>query len=195
MTIKKKTTYVDSDGFEYTFEPIEESLKIKKIKGGYEARYLVQDNDAQSPKDWDDDGVFLVNYHKDFWVESDKVTKDEIVDLYRGEPVEGYWAFPLSCLVHSGVWLSLNHGFACDAQGWDTSHVGAVLVSKDEFDTEEKAREAAKSIVEVWNQYLQGDVYGIVKEVYDKKKKQITQDSVWGFYGQENALESLETEI
>jgi len=47
------------------------------------------------------------------------------------------------------------------------------------------------SLVESWNEYLGGDVYGCVKETYDKNKKQIDQDSCWGFYGYKYALEEL----
>lgn len=185
------------DGFEFDHEPIEDSLTIVETEDGFEARYLVQDEDPQSPNEWGDDGLFLVNYHRDFDVRRDKViTKDEVIDWYRGgEDKEDYWMFPLSCLVHSGVWLNLRHSFACDSQGWDTSHVGVVMVRKAEWPEKEKAVEAAKSYVKTWNCYLEGDVYGIIKETYDKDKQQVDNDSCWGFYGYKYALEALKTEI
>lgn len=210
-----KTQYVDEEeGFDYSFEPVEDTITIKKVNGGFEARYLVQDSYPIPPDEMDDDNLFLVNYHRDFDVRRDKViTKDDLVNWYRQEfddykedfddgneegkfPLEAdYWIFPLSCLVHSGVWLSLRRSFACDSQGWDTSHVGAVLVAKEEWPEEAKAIEAAESLVEQWNQYLSGDVYGIVKETYDKDKKQVDQDSCFGVYGYKYALEALQTDI
>lgn len=78
MAVKKivKTTYIgteEAEGFEFTFEPIEDSLTISKTAGGYEARYLVQDNaDAGSLEDNGDDGLFLVGYHRDFTVDRGK---------------------------------------------------------------------------------------------------------------------------
>jgi hypothetical protein len=78
---------------------------------------------------------------------------------------------------------------------FDVSHVGAVFVSKKEWTDENKAYEAAQSLVETWNQYLSGDVYGIVRETYDKKKIQVDQKSCWGFYGYEYAKQALLTEI
>ena len=213
MCVKKivNTRYVDDEkGFEYTFEPIEDSITIKKTKSGYEARYLVQDEHYDGPDERGDDGLFLVNYHRDFDVRRDSViTKDDLVNWYRGDfedykddpddenedgrfPLEEkYYIFKLACLSHSGVWLSLRHSFDCDPGGWDTSHVGAVLVSKEEWPDRAKAIEAAEGLVETWNQYLSGDVYGCVVEYYDKKKQQIDHDSCWGFYGHKYALEEL----
>jgi hypothetical protein len=215
--IKKivKTRFVDEEeGFEYYHEPVEDSVTIKKTPEGYEARYLVQDSDPMPPDDCDDDNLFLVNYHRDFDVRRDKIiTKDDLVNWYRKTfddykedpedeneigkfPLEEkYHIFPLSCLVHSGVWLSLRHSFDCDSQGWDTSHVGAVLVSIEEWPDAGKAIEAAESLIEQWNQYLSGDVYGIVKETYDKEKTPIDENSCWGFYGHKYALEELKTNI
>ena len=204
----------DEEGFEFYHEPVEDTTSIKKTPDGYEARYLVQDSDPMPTDDCDDDNLFLVNYHRDFQVERKEiVTENDLKNWYRQDfsdykenpddekevgkfPLEEkYHVFPLSCLVHSGVWLSLQHSFACDSGGWDTSHVGAVLVSIEEWPDHDKAIEAAESLVEQWNQYLSGDVYGIVKETYDKNKKQIDEDSCWGFYGHKYALEALQTEI
>lgn len=50
-------------------------------------------------------------------------------------------------------------------------------------------------MVEEWNQCLSGDVYGIIKETYDKDKNQVDQESVWGFYGYDYAIEALKNEI
>lgn len=209
--IKKvvRTNFIDEDeGFIYTFEPIEDSLTIKETSEGFEVRYLVRDENPESPDTWEDDNLFLVNYHRDFDVRRDNViTQDEISSWYKSpffhdmikKGSETYWMFPLSCLVHSGIWLSLNHSFiSCDPGGWDTSHVGAVLVSKKEWKREKEALKAAENLVTEWNQYLSGDVYGIVKETYDTEKKQIDQQDiqdVWGFYGYKYALEALQTEI
>jgi hypothetical protein len=41
--------------------------------------------------------------------------------------------------------------------------------------TEEKAYKVAQSLIEEWNQYLSGDVYGFSSDDLD--------DSCWGFYG------------
>lgn len=85
MNVKKVTTYFDEDeGFEYTFEPLDDTLTVKKTDDGYEVRYLIQDDcQLDSPDDWGDDRVFLVNYHRDFRIERKKeITEDEVRDIY-----------------------------------------------------------------------------------------------------------------
>jgi hypothetical protein len=200
MPVKKivTTKYVDDEDFEFVHEPVEDSLKIKRTRKGYEARYLVVDTDAQQPEN--DDNAFLVHYHRDFEVRRDGVVaKDELADLYHGKEAditEHYWIFWTAALIHSGVWLKLSTGgFAEDPGGWDTSHCGAVLIAKEEWPTEDDARKYAEGIIEQWNQYLSGDVYGIVKETYNKEKEQFTEDACWGFYGRRWAEEALETEL
>ena len=209
-TIRTRTTrYIDEDNnFEYTFEPVEDSMTITETAEGFEARYLVQDIDAQLPEDYTDDAesgaIFLVHYHRQFFIENKKyIAEDDLRDFYQGQKIEqqkDFWIFPVSAYIHGGVALSLLPGNwnPFDAQGWDTSHVGAVLVSKKaekKWRLSKNAYKAAESLIERWNQCLSGDVYGIVKETYDKDKNQIDQDAVWGFYGYKYALEALKTEI
>jgi len=162
-------------------------------------RYLIQETDTESPDKWQDDAVFLVNYHRDFHVTRDKIITGDITrDIYNDYKTgteEIYHIFPLSRLVHSGVWLSLNSSFACDPGGWDTSHVGLVLVSKKEMRYKKKALEMAQSLVKTWNTYLTGDVYCLVKETYDKDKNPVDYDTLGGVYEYKYALEALKNEI
>ena len=217
QTIRRAPIYRDEDeGFDYAFDPIEDSISIKETPEGFEVRYLVQDSDPMPPDEMDDDNLFLVNYHRSFDVRRDKIIKEnDLINWYRQDfddykedpddeneagkfPLEtDYHIFALSCYIHSGVLLSLRRGNwnPFDQQGWDTSHVGAVLVSREEWPDAEKAQAAAESLVETWNQYLSGDVYGIVKETFDKEKNQVDEDSCWGFYGYKYALEALKTDI
>jgi hypothetical protein len=194
-----KTKFVDDSGFSYDFEPVNDEVTIIKQGDKFKAFYLAPDTYPQSPDEWDDCGVFIVNYHRDFWVEKkDIITADDLCAHYHGERLEiedEYYIFPMSCLVHSGVWLSLAHSFACDSGGWDTSHVGAVLVSKKECPDEKTAEKWAEGQVETWNQYLSGDVYGVVCETFNKDKEQLDQESCWGFYGHESAKEELQSMI
>jgi len=207
-TIQQKPQWVDSNGFAFRFEPVEPPTIVPTLTGnGYEARYLVVDPDAERPDAWGNDDLVLVHYHRDFEVTRDAlVTQDEVAALSRGETLNEhdhrhpdllttYWIFPVSSYIHSGVVLSLNSSFIMDGQGWDTSHVGMALVAKKTWPDEAKAREAAQSLIEEWNQYLSGDVYGIVKETYDAKKTPTTHDIICGFYGEKYALEALKTDI
>jgi len=153
---------------------------------------IFQDDSAESPDSWGDDALFLVHYHRDFEVCRDKVVaRDTIAALYRGEKSEAvrelkkkYHVFSVATLIHSGVWLRLGSGgFQEDSGGWDTSHVGAALVSKKEFKSRGKAGKAAESLIKEWNDYLSGNVYGYT--VKDAESNNL--DSCWGFFGDYNA--------
>jgi hypothetical protein len=199
IMICKVTRYYSDNGFEFTFEPIEETLAVKKTPDGFEARYLVQDLDDDCNFLFDDDGLFLIHYHRDFRVEHKKVIiEDDLRAWYQGEKIEqakAYWIFSVKALIHSGVWLELGGGpMSYDPyMGFDTSHVGAVLASKEEFRTKAKAKKAAEGLLETWNQINSGEVYILVKETYDQDKKPVDYDTMGGVIGNKYALEELKT--
>lgn len=69
-------------------------------------------------------------------------------------------------------------------------------------------REVARQCVETWNQYVSGDVWGCVVQVYenvavdeddDPEWEEVSegwaQESCWGFYGSDYAKEELRTEF
>lgn len=204
--IKKVTKFVNEEGFEFSFEPIEDSLKIRKLHNGYEARYLVSDENAFSPEDHGDDALFLVGYHRDFYVKSRHISQDQCGDLFRDPDTldederefvcdwkSRYHVFPLEAYIHGGVSLSLGGEGCFPDRRWDVSLLGCVFVSKDEWSDYAKAESAARSLVDEWNCYLSGDVYGCVVETYDKKKTQTDYDCCWGIYGHQYAMEELES--
>jgi len=143
---------------------------------------IYYDENCQTPDSWGDENVFLVNYHNDFYVKRDEIiTEEEVKNWYAGEKIEqqkDYHIFTLSMLSHSGIWLSLENSFPSDCGGWDTSHIGIVLVSKKEARTKKKAEKIARGLIEEWNDNLSGNVYGYIIEDLN-----IVDDSCWGFYG------------
>ena len=198
MKVHKVCSWASDQGFNLSFQPAnDEEVLVKKIKNGYELKYLAQDFDTPSPNELsgEDKDLFLVNYHRDFHIERKNIiSKEEVIDWYQGKKIEqsrDYYIFFLTCLVHGGVWLSLNSSFTCDAGGWDTSHVGAVLASKKEFKSRNKAYIAAEGLIKTWNQYLEGDVYMAVKEFYNEKKEQIHHDITGGYYGYKESMKEL----
>lgn len=154
---------------------------------------IIPDENCESPNEWGDDGVFLVGYHRRFWVErKDIISKDIAIDILRGEKNWGteqvtkkYWCFGLEAYIHSGVVLALsNCGDFCDRQ-WDVSQLGLVLVSKKESRLSKRAREYAEGLIETWNQYLSGDVYGYNIEQLN--------ESCWGYYGEDVCLQEAKS--
>lgn len=207
MAIKKhtKTSFSNENGFEFQFEPIENTLTVELAENGFVAKYLTQDNDYGMPDEYDPD-VFLVHYHRQFEATNSEIIKDDFIDWMRDEISEedkkehyfnGFWIFPVKSYIHSGVHLSLGSGgFACDPGGWDTSHVGAIFVRKNtNWQDETQAMRAAECKIKEWNQALSGEVYCCVREVYTIKKEPIDFDVVCGYYGFEYAKECLQNEF
>lgn len=154
---------------------------------GYEIK-VYYDDDAQSPDDWENEDAFLVYDHRDFTVKREGFDPFDIFEAMRQErPMElfdGYYYFPVYAYIHSGVALKLGSGDGFPDRQWDVSFKGFALVQHDEkngWTTKEKAREVAQAIVDEWNMYLSGDVYG-----YDSGV-----DSCWGFYGDEGRKEMI----
>lgn len=218
MTLKMKKRWINEDGFEFTFEPEEDSLTIEKTSDGYVARYLSLDSDPLPPDSLEsDDNIFLVHYHDHYLLlERDEIIKRrDVQNWYRqeftdyddydldddGEEViipatsipqeKDYWLFAVAAYIHGGISLSLKTSFPCDPRGWDTSHVGMVLVARSEWPDEEKAILAAKGLLESWNMYLGGDVWLAVQEVFNDEKESCAYDVIGGFYGYDESLEVL----
>ena len=137
------------------------------------------DFDVESPDAWGNDDVFLVYDHRQFYVQRDGFDPDNIFNnMEEGFKLfDGYWVFPLYAYIHSGVSLSLGRNkypFTC---GFDTSFKGFVLVKRQAKWSykENQAYKIAESLVETWNIYLSGEVYGYNSD----------SGSCWGFYGDE----------
>ena len=187
---------------------------------GYKIRILI-DDDPESPNEWGDDSTFLVYDHRQFMVKRDGFEPRDIWGYFNGEDAsmgflyEDYYIFPVEAYIHSGVKLSLYEAdLTCR---FDSSVTGFVLVkSKVEsmagikFITESMAKKRAESLLEIWNQYLSGEIYGFIIEkpnvIYSITKKKFDRlvfendlanlesefdvdhiweeiDSCWGFYG------------
>jgi hypothetical protein len=206
MAIKKVVTYVNKDGFSFEFEPIENTLKIKETETGFEVRYLTYDECVDNPFETSDgNGNF---YH---WKDYGKEQLSKYCELlgYDEETREQIRpSHPLAVAIdkyeHSGVAYSLHgEGMQCR---WDTSSIWAIWYPDDcvmddikRFKTKKAQRkraiELARQACELFNQWANGETYIIVKETYDKNKKQIETENCGGYFGQEYALKELETAI
>jgi hypothetical protein len=169
-------------------EAIEE-LKYK----GLDIKIYPDDSD-QSPDEWGDEGLFLVAYHRDFWVVRDKIaTKDEVAEALKNvkDPLrKKYHLFGLEAYIHSGVALALVGEGNFPDRRWDVSYLGAVFVSKEEWKRKDKARKAAEGLIETWNTYLSGGVVGFKVE---KNEEHI--DSCWGYYDINDAINEAKSSV
>lgn len=175
-----------------------------------------RDDDAESPNNWWDEGVFLVYEHRQFHVEREGFDPRLIAD-YLNSPEEdqvnsvykNYRIYPVEAYIHSGVALKLFDGKKTCR--FDSSVTGFVLISKEKIDCdlqrnhnkqlrdktdEEIYRHFAQGLLDTWNQYLSGDVYGF--ETYRVKKcsscgneEKTFMDSCWGYYGDDHEASGL----
>jgi len=198
------TRYTTDLGVELSFKPYkDEDIIVTEKDGKLYVRYLVHDEDSgiDDPNDCSAPDLFLVNYHRDCNIRKDDIiTEDEVRDYYchnkLGAWKKKYWQFKLNAYIHSGVVLGLAPTDFPDER-WDVSHVGLVLVSKKIWRLEAKAREAAESLVKEWNWYLAGDIWGMVKDVFDAKTKKILSEeseATWGCYAYDHCLKELKEE-
>ena len=123
---------------------------------------IEQDTDAQSPQEWDNDGLFLIANHRDFFVPPSRNERNFDVQEQIDARKRTHHVFLLEAYIHSGVSLALaGEGNFPDRQ-WDVSLLGAVFAAKDEWRTRKAARKAAESLIGEWNKYLSGDVWGCI---------------------------------
>lgn len=87
---------------------------------------------------------------------------------------------------HSGISINTK-GFSCR---WDSGKIGIIFIAKRDAKkiwkskTKEKAYNYLNSIIETYDEYLTGNVYGY--QLHDLKENLI--DSCWGFYGYKDLL-------
>ncbi len=144
---------------------------------------IEQDTDAQSPSENQDNGLFLVANHRQFFVQepgekSRQIDFDELLERFK----KTHWIFPLEAYIHSGVRLSFGSEGNFPDRRWDVSQLGFVFVSKKEWRLSKKAKAAAGALINEWNQYLEGDVWGYIVD------RQGEHESCWGFYGQDYCI-------
>ena len=176
-----------------------------------------QDQYDESPDSWGNEDMFLVYEHRNFTVTRTGFaphsihnylvlsSKADSIDL-RNDEYDNYWIFVVYAYVHSGVSLSLrNYEYPFNSR-WDTSTTGFVLVEKERYIegkkptivTKPEAKKYAQGLIDTWNIYLSGEVYGysIYEETTCKccgntEEEQI--DSCAGFY--KTTDEALLTDI
>ena len=146
---------------------------------------LYQDTDPQSPEEYEnpENGAFIVTTkNRYFQTIPEGYDVQAIGDYLKTHKLyHNHEVFPLYAYIHSGVALSLGR-LGQFADPWDSGQIGWALVRRDAV-PKDKRYKAAEGVVETWNQYLSGDVYGYVIEEDGEHL-----DSCWGFYGRDYAM-------
>jgi len=192
-------------------------MKYKLING--QIIDIVQDQQAESPDTWGNEDIFLVYDHRQFNIEREGFEPRDIHQYFEdyheqieNDTYDAYYCFIVCAYIHGGVLLSLNH----NGDRWDTSTTGYILVQKETNNgdnkkptivTQDEAEKYAEGLIEIWNQYLSGNVYGFVlydvesfTKTYVNKAMDIESgeelsevDSCWGYYAEdeEDALKTI----
>ena len=153
---------------------------------------IFDDLNPCSPREFDNLGT-MVCFHRRYNLGDETELKSS--DFSSWEELENYLykeenaliAIPVFMYDHSGLWINTT-GFSCP---WDSGQVGYIYISKEKVRREysckriskklkEMMREILCSEVDLYNDYLSGNVYGFT--LTDKENAEEI-DSSCGFYG------------
>lgn len=151
---------------------------------------IEKDEDPISPRD-DSNISHMICWHRRYTLgdKHDFDNLDSVIEQLEKDKHNGddYVSSPLFLLDHSGLSISI-HDFQ---DRWDSGFLGLVYVSKSELisngvdikdDWEIVARKIIEDEVSLYDQYLNGDVYGFrLFKLCGDEWEEI--DSCWGFYG------------
>jgi hypothetical protein len=141
---------------------------------------IMQDEDSESPRDWDNIGT-MVCWHRKYHLgdEQPKVDPSVFINQLPSDTI----ILPLYLYDHSGLAISCSP-FSCS---WDSGQVGVIYCSLEKarseyIGTDQEIREKIISYmiseVDTYNFYLQGDVAVFVIE----DENGLTIDSAGGYY-------------
>jgi hypothetical protein len=168
---------------------------------------LVQDNDGESPRNWDNLGVMVCAHRRYTLGDEDGLNKavrfikehisettlenigfdeDHAPSVQEALELTGkVIVLPLYLYDHSGITMKTTP-FSCR---WDSGQVGFIYMPKEAALNEygwkrmspkrtEKVMQVLTAEVTVYDQYLTGDVWGFQLNVEGEET-----DSCWGFFG------------
>jgi hypothetical protein len=135
---------------------------------------IFQDDDYNMDMLNDDENVFLLYYHRQFFITRNGFAEPRTKDTIDEWKVN-YHIFTVYAYIHSGVSLSLSNDNYPFNDQWDVSNCGFVMVKKDSGI--EKPLDAAQSLIDEYNNILSGNVFGYVIEFNNQT------DSCWGYIG------------
>lgn len=151
-------------------------------KNGYKVT-IEPDEDVENPREYQNDHAFIVTTrNRYFQVAGPNGETASTIGENLEEWKKTHHVYKLNALIHSGVHLSIVSDLKQYYMGFDSGQIGFLLVTRDESEIPD-ADKYAEGMVETWNQYLSGDVWGYTIE--DGEGNEI--ESCWGLYGSDYA--------
>jgi hypothetical protein len=166
---------------------------IEEYRLGDEVLRVYADEDPQSPREWDNLGK-IIGWHKRYKIgdENHFSTPD---DFYAWLKTHPSIVLSLHMFDHSGLMFNTT-GFS---DPWDSMQVGYIYAELSRVRSEyckkriskktvELVRRELQSEVEIYSQYVNGEVYGFtLGKIFTcencEEERCETVDSCWGFYG------------
>lgn len=165
---------------------------------------IIPDEDAENPRTaWDNLGTMQC-FHRRYTLGDKNLIRhedyagwDEMEDAIRKD-LGAEIILPLYMYDHGGITISTSP-FSCP---WDSGRIGFIYVTREKLlkeygnvrltkDIIAKATKVLEGEVEVYDQFVQGDVYGYT--IKDSEGED--GDSCWGYYGIEAAEEAAKEAI
>jgi hypothetical protein len=143
---------------------------------------IVRDDDAQSPADYGDDSLFLAYGTRSVAAGPAGYARNGAARIGRYHVCRlGVYDGPYTVLMLGAAVAPTDTDDTDDDS--DDTRPGYVYVSRDEWPDSEAAERAAECLVNEWNDYLSGNVYGYRVKDSDGD----TVDSCWGYTGDPDA--------
>ena len=159
---------------------------------------IYPDEDCESPREWDNLGT-MICFHKRYNLgdkhnlDSDDFSGWEEMYTYLVKKMKAYIVCPLYLYDHSGLRIKIGNFYGLLPQGhaeFDSGQIGFIYVTAEKIHKEYNVKRITKPIrekvikilnseVNVYDDYLTGNVYGYIAETTDGDNI----DSCWGFIG------------
>ena len=153
---------------------------------------IFDDLNPCSPREFDNLGT-MVCFHRRYnlgdktELKSSDFSSWEELENYLYKEEDAFIAIPVFMYDHSGLWINTT-GFSCP---WDSGQVGYIYVSKEKVRSEYNCKRISKKLkkmiremlcseVDLYNDYLSGNVYGFT---LTNKESAEEINSSCGFYG------------
>jgi hypothetical protein len=204
-------------------------------KGDYFAQIIPDDDTGNdSPRDWDNLGT-MVCFHRNYNLGdfTDKKYRehgkgdntfynvDQFTEWLQENEKEIAVILPIYAYEHGNITISTGRGYPFNDL-WDSGQLGYIFATKNDLREEYNCKHVTKSIkdkaervlkaeVDVYDQYLRGDIYGYKLFKIDPEKFAEDEefdpdsddpedygeelDSCWGFYGIDSVKEEVNSMI
>lgn len=165
---------------------------IRKARIENEELRVFQDENPESPREWDNLGKMVCFHERHSLGDTNEFSSPEDFDEFLKE--NKVISLPLYLYEHGGITISTKP-FSCP---WDSGQIGYIYVTHKRILEEWSKKRISKQLrqkvinnlqceVEVYDQYLRGEVYGFELVKLTKcdqgEEHEETLDGVWGFYG------------